>query len=92
MKRNVILKIFIDITMAILYAMLMFAKGLGGFFHEVVGIGIGIIFSIHIILNYSMIKGLLKAVKNSKTEKIFLLVSDILLTICMPVVIVTVCL
>ncbi|MGN0447637.1 MAG: DUF4405 domain-containing protein [Acutalibacteraceae bacterium] len=89
MKRNTILKIFIDVTMTVLYAMLMFAKGMGGFFHEAVGIGIGIIFAIHIILNYSMIKGLFKSAKKGKAEKVFLLVSDIVLTVCMPVVIVT---
>lgn len=40
-------------------------------------------------MNISMIKGLLKAVKKGKTEKIILLISDITLSICMPVVIIT---
>lgn len=89
MKRNVIVKIFLDVTMVILYSLLMFAKGLGGFFHETVGIGIGILFIIHVLLNCSMIKGLFKSVKNGNPGKTVLLVSVIILTICMPVVIVT---
>lgn len=89
MKRNVIIKIFLDVTMVILYSLLTFAKGLGGFFHETVGIGIGILFIIHVLLNCSMIKGLFRSVKGGNHGKTVLLVSDIILTICMPVVIVT---
>lgn len=89
MKRNVIIKLFIDITMIILYVLLMFAQSLGGFFHEAVGLGIGILFLFHIFLNCSMIKGLFKSVKNGKLRKIILLASDVVLTICMPIVIIT---
>ena len=72
--------------MIILYALLMFAQGLGGFFHETAGIGTGILFVIHVAMNYSMIKGLLKSVKNgtAKGLKLILLFSDILLAVCMP--------
>lgn len=89
MKRNVIVKLFIDITMTVLYALLMFAKNLGGFFHEIVGLGIGILFVIHVLLNLSMIKGLFKSVKEGKITKKILLFSDIALTVCMPIVIIT---
>lgn len=91
LKRNVIIKIFLDIAMIILYALLMFAQGLGGFFHETAGIGTGILFVIHVAMNYSMIKGLFKSVKNgtAKGLKLILLFSDILLAVCMPVVILT---
>ncbi len=77
--------------MIILYALLMFAQGLGGFFHETAGIGTGILFVIHVAMNYSMIKGLFKSVKNgtAKGLKLILLFSDILLAVCMPVVILT---
>ncbi len=88
MKRNII-KIFIDIILIILYTFLMFGQSLGGFFHETVGIGIGILFVIHFTLNRSMIKGLLKSVTGGNSKKIILLVSDIILTICMPIVIIT---
>ncbi|MDY4414549.1 MAG: DUF4405 domain-containing protein [Ruminococcus sp.] len=91
LERNVIIKIFLDIAMIILYALLMFAQGLGGFFHETAGIGTGILFVIHVAMNYSMIKGLFKSVKNgtAKGLKLILLFSDILLAVCMPVVILT---
>lgn len=91
MNRKTIVKIFLDIVMLILYALLMFAQGLGGFFHETVGLGIGILFIVHVALNIPMIKGLFKAVQcaNPKPEKMILLISDIALTSCMPIVIVT---
>lgn len=72
-----------------LYTLLMFARNLGGFFHETVGLGIGILFVIHILLNYSMIKDLFKSVKSGKIQRKILLFSDIVLTICMPIVITT---
>ena len=67
------------------------AQGLGGFFHETVGLGIGILFIIHIVLNIPMIKGIFKAAQcaNPKAEKVILLISDMALTVCMPIVIVT---
>lgn len=75
--------------MIILYVLLMFGQSLGGFFHEAVGLGIGILFLIHIFLNCSMLKGLFKSVKNRKLKKIILFASDVALTICMPIVIIT---
>lgn len=89
MKSKVIIKIFIDITMIVLYTLLMFAQDLGGFFHETVGLGMGILFVIHILLNYSMVKGLFKSVKTGKLRKKVLLFSDILLTIGMLLLIIT---
>ena len=55
------------------------------------GLGIGILFIIHVVLNIPMIKGLLNAVQcaNPKPEKMILLISDIALTVCMLIVIVT---
>ncbi|MDE7227689.1 MAG: DUF4405 domain-containing protein [Treponemataceae bacterium] len=89
LKRTVIAKLFIDITMIIVYALLMFARSLGGFFHETVGLGMGILFLIHIVLNRSMVAGLFTAVKTKQPKKIVLLALDIALTICMPTVIIT---
>ncbi|MGN0462552.1 MAG: DUF4405 domain-containing protein [Ruminococcus sp.] len=91
MKRNIIVKILLDIVMVVLYLLLMFAEDLGGFFHETVGIGIGLLFVIHILLNISMIKGLFKAIKNggAKIDRKILALSDIALVVCMPVVILT---
>lgn len=91
MNSKTILKMLLDIAMVILYLLLMFARFAGDLFHEIVGIGIGVIFVIHLALNASMIKGLFKSVKkgNAKTDRIILFVSDIVLTIAMPVVILT---
>ncbi|MGN0115762.1 MAG: cytochrome b/b6 domain-containing protein [Acutalibacteraceae bacterium] len=91
MKRNVVIKILLDIAMLVLYLMLMFARGFGGLFHEVVGIGIGVLFVIHILLNFTMTKGLIKSVKSgkAKADRVLLALSDLLLTVCMPIVIVT---
>lgn len=91
MTGNTLVKILLDITMTVVYLMLMFARGAGEFFHEAAGIGIGILFIIHILLNASMTKGLFRSVNNgkAKTGRIIQFISDILLMICMPVVIVT---
>lgn len=77
--------------MTVVYLMLMFARGAGEFFHEAAGIGIGILFIIHILLNLSMTKGLFRSVNNRKAKpvRIIQFISDILLMICMPVVIIT---
>lgn len=91
MKRNIIVKFLIDISMAVLYVLLMFARGLGEFFHEAAGIGIGILFLLHILLNLQMLKSLFKSVlgSNSKTQRDVLAVSDAVLIVCMPIVILT---
>lgn len=69
----------------------MFAGGLGGFFHEAVGIGIGILFVVHFLLNISMTKGLINSATKpgAKANKVLLLMMDIVLLIGMPIVIAT---
>lgn len=89
LKKTVIVKLFIDITMIIVYSLLMFARSLGGFFHETVGLGMGILFLAHILLNRPLLTGLFKSVKNRQPKKTVLVASDIALTLCMPTVIVT---
>ncbi|MGN1112119.1 MAG: hypothetical protein ACI4RP_02845 [Acutalibacteraceae bacterium] len=91
MKRNTIIKIFLDVAMLVLYLLLMFATGLGGFFHETVGLGICILFVIHFLLNLSMTKGLIHSATRSgaKASKVILLMMDIVLLIGMPIVIVS---
>lgn len=89
MKRNVVIKMLLDIAMTVLYLMLMFARGAGEFFHEAVGIGIGVLFIIHILLNLSMTKGLFGSVAKGKAKasRILLFILDIVLMVCMPIVI-----
>lgn len=91
MKRNVIVKVLLDVAMLALYLMLMFVRGFGALFHEVVGIGIGVLFVVHILLNLTMTKGLIKSVKSgkAKADRVLLALSDLLLIVCMPIVIIT---
>lgn len=91
MKHRTFLKLLIDLAMCIVYLMLMFADGVGGFFHEAAGIGIGALFIIHILLNLSMTKGLIASVRagSGGVHKRLLLASDLILFTCMPLVILT---
>ena len=91
MKHRTFLKLLIDVAMCIVYLMLMFADGVGGFFHEAVGIGIGALFIIHILLNRSMTKGLIATVRagSGGIRKRLLLASDLILFTGMPLVILT---
>lgn len=91
MNRKSLIKLLLDVSMTVIYLMLMFSRSVGGFFHETAGIGIGILFALHILLNLSMTKGLFRGVISGKAkpEKVVQLVLDVLLMIFMPVVIVT---
>lgn len=91
MKGTIVLKLLLDIAMCVVYLMLMFSKGAGNFFHEAAGIGIGILFIIHIILNRSMTKGLVSSIKkgSARADRKLLGFSDIILSVGMPIVIVT---
>lgn len=91
MKHRTFLKLLIDVAMCIVYLMLMFADGVGDFFHEAVGIGIGALFIIHILLNRSMTKGLIATVRagSGGIRKRLLLASDLILFNGMPLVIFT---
>lgn len=91
MKYKTILKLLIDIAMFVVYLMLMFAEGAGCFFHEAAGIGIGVLFIIHIILNLSMTKGLVSSImkRSGNRSRKLLFLSDLILFIGMPIVILT---
>lgn len=91
MKRTTMFKILLDAAMLCLYLLLMFGQGLGGFFHEAAGLGIGMLFVLHVLLNRSMTKGLMASVRSGRASpgRWGLLLSDLVLTLCMPVVIVT---
>lgn len=91
MKGITLLKMLLDIVMCVIYLMLMFSKGAGEFFHEAAGIGIGILFLIHLIINHSMTKGLVSSIKkgSAKPDRKLLGFLDIILCAAMPIVIVT---
>jgi len=91
MKGKTIFKLLLDLSMTVLYILLMFGETLGGFFHEVLGIGIGLLFLVHVLMNRKAIGAFFKAIKggnySGKTMSMFIL--DLLLIVGMPVVIVT---
>ncbi|MEA4832327.1 hypothetical protein SDC9_135013 [bioreactor metagenome] len=83
MKKRTYEKLILDAVMTVLYIILMFDFGTGALFHEVAGISIGILFALHIALNYQRIKSmLLSALKGKKAglKQTVLLWSDIILT------------
>jgi len=91
MTKKSVFKILLDLTMTVLYLILVFAEGTSGFFHEIVGIGIGVLFIMHVLVNWKPLTGMLRAAKKgtAKGKNILMLILDILLTLGMPVVIVT---
>ena len=91
MKGKTVFKIMLDAVMTVLYILLVFELGTGPFFHETVGIGIGVLFIIHVLLNMNLIKGLKRSVINGKagTAKKLLYYSDIFLPFGMFVAIIT---
>ena len=89
MQTKTIIKILLDAVMAVLYILLVFDFGAGAFFHEVVGIGIGLLFLLHIALNRRCLRGLAQAcaAKNCCLRKKLLLISDLILPFGMILVI-----
>ncbi|MPM01375.1 hypothetical protein SDC9_47615 [bioreactor metagenome] len=90
MTKKSVFKILLDLAMTVLYLILVFTEG-SGFYHEVVGIGIGILFTAHVLINWKPLTGMLRAVKKgtAKGNNILMLVLDLLLILGMPTVIVT---
>jgi len=90
MSERTILKIFIDLIMTVLYLLLMFAD-MGSFFHEAVGIGIGLLFIVHVLLNIKPLAGMLRIIRRgrAKAKTVFSLLLDLLLPVGMLTVILT---
>jgi len=63
MNRKLISKIVLDIVMTITFIMLMDAFGTGLLFHEIAGLSIMGLFILHLVLNWSWVKGI--------TQKLF---------------------
>lgn len=91
MSPKTVFKILLDIVMTVLYLMLMFGGALSDFFHEVAGIGIFILFVVHVIINIKPLSSMLKVIKEKKaTTKIKLMFAlNMVLIVGMPVVLVT---
>ena len=91
MKNKILIKILLDAVMTVLYVLLMFGYGISPLFHEVFGILTGLLFVFHIWLNLPMLKALGKRVQRSRgfSSDRATLISDGVLTVCMPVVIIS---
>lgn len=89
-NRN-IFKILLDVVMTVLFLYLMFGFGTSIIFHEIAGIGIGILFVIHVYLNYQPLKRLYNMVKKRKStlKNAILFWSDLAFGLGMIVVMVT---
>lgn len=83
MKQKTVFKIILDVVMLVLYILLMFGYDIDSFFHEIIGIFIGVLFIIHIAWNLPLIRGLYKSIKNNqaKSSKKFLFITDIILPV-----------
>lgn len=81
MNGKTTLKILVDLVMAVLFGLLLWSNGTGLFFHEVAGIGMGILFLFHIALNRKPVKSLIRAAAQGSISPkgTLLLISDLLL-------------
>lgn len=64
MKTKIKIKMLVDIIMAMVLISLMFGYAISPLYHEIMGIAVGIIFIIHLALNYKETKYLFKGLKN----------------------------
>ncbi len=56
---KIVIKMLVDLTMMVMFLFLMFGYELSPLYHEVLGIGIGVVFLIHVLLNLKATKGIL---------------------------------
>ena len=63
---KIMMRVLLDAAMLVLYVLLCFADRAGAFFHEAVGLGIGLLFIIHILLNRRMMSALSRARRSGK--------------------------
>ncbi|MFI3206999.1 MAG: DUF4405 domain-containing protein [Clostridia bacterium] len=89
-KTKLIIKILLDVTMFLMFLFLMFGLQLGASFfsHELLGVLIGILYLLHIALNFNFIKKIFKGKIKTKKDK-FNLITDALLLLGMATVITT---
>jgi hypothetical protein len=90
-KNNWKKKLALDAVLTVLYILLMFGYRVGALFHEVAGIGVLLLFGLHIAWNRKSFRGFLKAgMKGTLSlSKALLLASDLILTLALPASVVT---
>lgn len=82
-------RLFIDISMSILYVFLVFGIDFSLLLHEILGLGFFVLFIIHLVINYKMFKGVCKSSLKGNKKNIFLIFLDFILTVSFLVIIVT---
>lgn len=91
MKYKNLFRLLLDITLYVLYIVLVFGFGTSRFFHEVCGIGIVALFILHFTMNTRMFGSLHRRVsgENATVVQRLLYISDILLTGLVPISVMT---
>lgn len=92
MRRKNIIKIALDIFMALVFAILFNKTALGGMtFHEIAGLAVGAFIIIHMIQNRAWLKGVTKKIFNPKlpTRTKVAYIVDVLLLVAVTVIIIT---
>lgn len=91
MKGKSVVRLLLDTAMLVLFLLLTFDTAASAFFHEVAGIGVGLLFILHIVLDWGMFKGLIMSAKRKRItfQRFVLLILDLLLPLGMLTVIVT---
>ena len=89
--KKLIFKILLDVTMTVVYILLMFPQGTGVVFHIVAGLSVGALFILHFILNRGVFSAMLRSVRQKmlKPRAATLLALDVMLIVGMPILIVT---
>lgn len=91
MKKQTVIKIFVDVAMATLFLLLMYNYQSSPLFHEIAGISLGVFFVVHIALNWKQTVSMLRQLRTRKLSflKALALILDILLTPLMLICVVS---
>lgn len=89
--KKLIFKIMLDVTMTVVYILLMFPQGTGAVFHIAAGLSVGALFILHFIINRDVFSAMLRSVRQKKLKPrtAMLLALDVMLIVGMPMLIVT---
>ncbi len=89
MKTKSVIKIILDTAMLILFTILTFGFGTSNLFHELAGIGIGVMYIVHLILNHAWIKSLFTNKLKPTCKNFFNIATDLLMLLGMSFIIIT---
>lgn len=69
MQKKTLTKLILDITMTVLFIILIYPRETGFTFHEIAGLSIGALCLYHIMLNWSWVKNVTKNLFNSRMKR-----------------------